>query len=276
MLAPHWFIPKDGKPHQPTARGVRAGRKEGRHSHAMSAAFVGTHSAVDRTSIACRAAGTIPFLCCSSSTKDVAEQPKMTKIAIVYYSMYGHVRALALEVKKGLESAGCNVTLLRVAETLPDEVLKKMGAPGIGKEDEEATAVKLAEYDGFMFGLSARFGMMPAQMKALLDSTGGLWQSGALLGKPAGIFFSTGTQNGGQETAAFTFLTQLVHHGMIFVPMGYSNPLLFDLKEPHGGSPYGAGTLAGPDGSRTPSDLEKKVAVHHGEHFASAAKKLTA
>ena len=200
----------------------------------------------------------------------------MTKIGIVYYSTYGHVRALALEVKKGLESAGCDVTLLRVAETLTTATLKKMGAPGVGKEDVEATAAKLAEYDGIMFGLSARFGTMPAQMKALLDSTGGLWQSGALIGKPAGVFISTGTQNGGQETTALTFITQLVHHGMIFVPMGYSNPLLFDLKEPHGGSPYGAGTLAGPDGSRMASDLEKQLANHHGQHFGKWAKKLAA
>ena len=198
----------------------------------------------------------------------------MTKIAIVYYSMYGHVRELALEVKKGLESSGAIVTLLRVPETLPAEVLKKMGAPGVGKEDAEATPAKLTEYDGLMFGLSTRFGMAPAQVKALMDATGGLWQSGALIGKPCGLFFSTGTQNGGQETTALTFVTQLVHHGMIFVPMGYSTPLLFDLKEPHGGSPYGAGTLAGPDGSRMPSDLEKQVAVHHGQHFGKVAKKL--
>lgn len=198
------------------------------------------------------------------------------KIAIVYYSMYGHVRQLALEVKKGLQNVGAEVTLLRCPETLPAEVLKKMGAPGVGKEDEEATASKLTEHDGIMFGLPTRFGMAPAQVKALMDSTGGLWQSGALIGKPAGIFFSTGTQNGGQETTALTFITQLAHHGMLFVPMGYSNPLMFDLKEPHGGSPYGSGTLAGPDGSRMPSDLEKQLAVHHGEHFGKVAKKLLA
>ena len=102
------------------------------------------------------------------------------QIAIVYYSMYGHVRTIALEVKKGLEAAGCKVTLLRVPETLPDEVLTKMGAPGVGKDDEVATAQKIAEYDGLMFGLPTRFGMAPAQMKALMDSTGGLWQKGAV------------------------------------------------------------------------------------------------
>ena len=98
------------------------------------------------------------------------------KIAIVYYSMYGHVRTLALAEKEGLESAGCEGTLLKVPETLSDEVLGKMGAPGVGKDDEEASAARLADYDGFLFGLSARFGMASAQVKALLDSTGGLWQ----------------------------------------------------------------------------------------------------
>jgi len=196
------------------------------------------------------------------------------KVAIVYYSMYGHIRTMALEVKKGLEAAGCKVTLLRVAETLPDEVLTKMGAPGIGKDDEVATAASLADYDGLMFGFPTRFGMAPAQIKALMDSTGGLWQKGALIGKPAGVFFSTGTQNGGQETTALTFVTQLAHHGMLFVPMGYSTPLLFDLTEVHGGSPYGAGTIAGADGSRQPSEHEKKVAVHHGEHFGKIVAKL--
>ena len=118
---------------------------------------------------------------CSSKkavTATVATMPK-PKIAIVYYSMYGHVRTLALAEKKGLEAAGCEVTLLKVPETLSDEVLDKMGAPGVGKDDEEASAATLTDYDGFLFGLSARFGMASAQVKALLDSTGGLWQAGA-------------------------------------------------------------------------------------------------
>jgi len=154
------------------------------------------------------------------------------------------------------------------------QVLGKLGAPGVGKDDEEASAATLADYDGFLFGLPTRFGMAPAQVKALLDSTGGLWQKGALVGKPAGVFFSTGTQNGGQETTALTFVTQLTHHGMVFVPLGYSTPKLFDMDAPHGGSPYGAGTLAGPDGSRQPSALEKDIAEAHGEHFGTIAAKL--
>ena len=119
---------------------------------------------------------------------------------------------MALEVKKGLEASGCIVTLFRCAETLPDEVLAKMGAPP-PPDDTIATAEQLKGFDGYMFGLSARFGILPTQMKNLIDSTGQLWQSGALVGKPAGVFFSTANQAGGQETAALTFVTQLTHHG---------------------------------------------------------------
>ncbi len=103
---------------------------------------------------------------------------------------------------------------------------------------------------------------------------GSISTQGALVGKPAGVFFSTGTQNGGQETTALTFVTQLAHHGMVFVPLGYSTPKLFDLSAPRGGSPYGAGTLAGPDGSRQPSALEKDIAEAHGKHFGTIAAKL--
>jgi len=195
------------------------------------------------------------------------------KIAIVYYSMYGHVRALAAEVQKGLEAVGCSVTLLRCAETLPDEVLAKMGAPP-PVDDKIATPDLLKEFDGFMFGMSARFGILPAQMKAFIDSTGGLWQTGALVGKPAGTFFCTANQAGGQETAAFTFVTQLTHHGMIYVPLGYTDASMFSNAEVHGASPWGSGTIANGDGSRMPSDLEKKLAVHHGKHFGQIAAKL--
>ena len=122
-------------------------------------------------------------LCVAAHREDsrqLATPPHTRQVAIVYYSMYGHIRTMALEVKKGLEAAGCKVTLLRVAETLPDEVLTKMGAPGVGKDDEVATAASLADYDGLMFGIPTRFGMAPAQVKALMDSTGGLWQKGAV------------------------------------------------------------------------------------------------
>jgi len=199
----------------------------------------------------------------------------MVKIAIIYYSTYGHIRTLAESVKKGLESAGATVDILQLPETLPAEVLTKMGAPPKAA-DPVVTVSMLPEYDGFLFGLSGRFGQYPAQFKSFWDSTGGLWQSGALVGKPAGVFVSTGTQGGGQETIGLTLIPQLAHHGIIFVPLGYQDPRVFSYEEAHGASPYGAGTLAGSDGSRQPSDLEKGVAETQGAKFAAVVAKLAA
>ncbi|KAG7667391.1 hypothetical protein Ndes2526B_g04089 [Nannochloris sp. 'desiccata'] len=202
----------------------------------------------------------------------------MVRIAVIFYSTYGHIYKMAQSVAKGINSVpGCEAVLLQVQETLSSEVLAKMHAPP--KPDVPVVDVNdLPSYDGFLFGIPTRFGMMAAQMKAMFDATGGHWQSGALVNKPAGIFFSTATQNGGQETTAFTAVTQLAHHGMIFCPPGYSMPggKLFGLDAPHGGSPWGAGTLAGPDGSRQPSELELEYAEHQGSHFAATAKKLAA
>ena len=128
---------------------------------------------------------------------------------------------------------------------------------------------ELEGFDGFIFGSGTRFGMIASQLKAFLDSTGGLWAKGALVGKTAGFFYSTGTQGGGQETTALTFITQLTHHGIIYIPIGYSDPSLMNMDEVHGGSPYGAGTLAGPTGARQPSALELGVAEHQGKHIAT-------
>lgn len=201
---------------------------------------------------------------------------KMVKIAIVYYSMYGHIRTLANSIKAGIEAAGAEAVLLQVPETLPEEVLAKMHAPP-KNEDAIAHAHDLPNYDGFVFGFPTRFGMMAAQFKAFLDSTGGLWQSGALVGKPATMFTSTSVLQGGQETTILTAVTQLAHHGMIFVPIGYSfGAQLFDLSQVHGGSPYGASTFSGPDGSRQPTELELEIAVHQGKHFAGIVSKLAA
>jgi len=160
-----------------------------------------------------------------------------------------------------------------VAETLPKEVLDKMYAPA--KPDVPVINPQdLAEADGIIFGIPTRFGEMAGQMKALFDATGGLWGKGALVGKVASVFFSTGTQGGGQETTALTTVTQFVHHGMIYVPIGYSNPQLFDMNEVHGGSPYGAGTLAGTKGERQPSKLELGVAEHQGKYVGGVVKAL--
>ncbi|XP_039030524.1 probable NAD(P)H dehydrogenase (quinone) FQR1-like 1 [Hibiscus syriacus] len=197
-----------------------------------------------------------------------------TKVYIVYYSMYGHVEKLAEEIKKGAASVeGVEATLWQVPETLSEEILGKMSAPT--KSDVPIiTSQDLAEADGFMFGFPTRFGMMSAQFKAFMDATGGLWRTQQLAGKPAGIFYSTGSQGGGQETTALTAITQLVHHGMIFVPIGYSfGAGMFEMEQVKGGSPYGAGTYAG-DGSRMPSELELAQAFHQGKYFAGITKKL--
>ncbi|KAL4387137.1 hypothetical protein GQ457_09G001730 [Hibiscus cannabinus] len=198
----------------------------------------------------------------------------VAKVYIVYYSMYGHVEKLAQEIKKGAESVeGVEAKVFQVAETLPEEVLGKMHAPP--KTDAPIiTPNELTEADGLLFGFPTRFGMMPAQFKAFLDSTGGLWRTQALAGKPAGFFYSTSAQGSGQETTALTAITQLVHHGMLFVPIGYSfGAGMFEMEQVKGGSPYGAGTYAG-DGSRQPSELELAQAFHQGKYLAGIAKKL--
>jgi len=197
------------------------------------------------------------------------------RVNIIFYSMYGHIYRMAQEVAKGVEAAGGTVKLLQVPETLSEEVLKKMHAPA-KPEVSVATVNDLEDCDCVIFGVPTRYGSACAQMKAFMDATGGLWSKGALVGKPTAIFFSTATQGGGQETTALTFLTHFAHHGMVYVPIGYSSPLLFNNDEVHGGSPYGAGTLAGGDGSRQPSELELAVALHQGKHTTTVAKALVA
>lgn len=196
------------------------------------------------------------------------------KVYIVYYSMYGHIETLAKEIQKGANSVeGVEATLYQVPETLPHEVLGKMGAPP--KSEVPVLDPKhLPDADGFLFGFPTRYGMMAAQFKAFLDATGGLWKTQALAGKPAGIFISTGSQNGGQETTALTAITQLTHHGIIFVPIGYTfGAGMFELGEVKGGSPYGSGTFAG-DGTRQPSKIELEQAFHQGKYTAEIVKKL--
>mmetsp|Transcript_13438 Transcript_13438/g.32889 ORF Transcript_13438/g.32889 Transcript_13438/m.32889 type:complete len:445 (+) Transcript_13438:8-1342(+) len=200
------------------------------------------------------------------------------KVALIYYTMYGHVKTLADQVKAGLEQGGAEVTMYQVPEILPEEVLKKMGAPPKPADTvlDHAMVDSLPDFDAFVFGFPTRFGMMCSQFKSFIDGTGGLWMAGKLAGKPCACFTSTGTQGGGAETTILTAITQLTHHGMLFVPVGYSTQDILNLDEMHGGSPYGAHTLANGDGSRQPSDLEKRIAVHQGTHCANLFKKLTA
>ncbi|KAJ0252297.1 NAD(P)H dehydrogenase [Hirschfeldia incana] len=199
------------------------------------------------------------------------------KIFVVFYSMYGHVESLARRMKKGAEGVeGVEARLYRVPETLSEEVVvEQMKAPS-AKDSEipEITAGELEEGDGFLFGFPTRYGCMAAQMKAFFDSTGGLWKEQTLAGKPAGFFVSTGTQGGGQETTAWTAITQLVHHGMLFVPIGYTfGAGMFEMDSIRGGSPYGAGVFAG-DGSREATETELALAEHQGNYMATIVKRL--
>ncbi|GAV30197.1 hypothetical protein PMKS-003706 [Pichia membranifaciens] len=198
----------------------------------------------------------------------------MANIAIVIYSMYHHVATLAEEVKKGVESSGNKATIYQVAETLSEEILAKMYAPA--KPDYPiATPNILAEADGIIFGFPTRFGNLPAQMKAFIDATGSLWQNGSLHHKPAGVFISTGT-GGGNEITIVNLLSTLAHHGMIYVPLGFAPVFgeLTNLDEVHGGSAWGAGTIAGPDGSRKPTALELKLAFTQGAEFGKVVSKF--
>ncbi|KAI3813511.1 hypothetical protein L1987_18236 [Smallanthus sonchifolius] len=220
-----------------------------------------------------------PSNAAESQTRD-NETPIVTvrklKIMILFYSMYGHVETLARRMKKGVDGVdGVEAVLFRVPETLPDDILLQMQAPSKDDEVVEIPSVhELETADGFLFGFPTRYGSMAAQMKAFFDSTGQLWRDQKLAGKPAGFFVSTGTQGGGQETTAWTAITQLAHHGMLFVPIGYTfGANMFKMDSIRGGTPYGAGVFAG-DGTREPSETELALAEHQGKYMADVVKKL--
>jgi NAD(P)H dehydrogenase (quinone) len=199
----------------------------------------------------------------------------MTKVLVLYYSSYGHIETLAGAIAKGAGSVDkVEVTVKRVPELMPEEVAKNAGV----KLDQDAPIAEpseLADYDAIIFGTPTRFGNMAAQMRNFLDQTGGLWAKGALIGKVASVFTSTGT-GAGMEATILSTLPTLVHHGMIFVGVPYSEQALTDISEVRGGSPYGAGTIAGPDGSRTPSEIELRIAESQGRHVATIEAKLKA
>lgn len=200
----------------------------------------------------------------------------MVKVAVITYSTYGHIDTLAQSIKAGVEEAGGKADLFRVPETLSDDVLSQMNAPVAKANIPVATAETLKEYDAFLFGIPTRFGTLPAQWSAFWDSTGALWADGSLYGKPAGFFISTSSYGGGQEATVRNCLSYLVHHGMIYIPLGYKNAFaeLANVEEVHGGSPWGAGTLAGADGSRAASEIELKIAQIQGKTFYESAKKF--
>ncbi|KJE95519.1 flavoprotein wrbA [Capsaspora owczarzaki ATCC 30864] len=201
----------------------------------------------------------------------------MVKVFVIYYSTYGHVAKLADTIAKSAATvAGVDVKLWQVAETLSDDILGKMHAPAKKAEVPVIQAADLAEADAFLIGFPTRYGAFPSQVKALFDATGGLWSKGALVGKPFGFFTSTGNLGGGQETTIQSALSFVVHHGGIFVPVGYTSPLLFDNSEPRGGSPWGPGTFTNGDGSRQPSEKELQITTEFGVHFSKIARDLAA
>lgn len=200
------------------------------------------------------------------------------KVNIVFYSMYGHVYRLAEAVAEGARQvSGADVGLFQVEEIVPPQVLEKSGARAARSKFARvptATMETLSEADAVIFGTPTRFGNMAAQMRNFLDQTGGLWMKGALIGKVAGVFTSTATQHGGQETTITSFHSTLLHHGMIIVGVPYSEQGLVYMKEISGGTPYGASTLAAPDGSRMPSENELAIARFQGKHVAEITQAL--
>jgi NAD(P)H dehydrogenase (quinone) len=197
----------------------------------------------------------------------------MTKVLVLYYSMYGHVETLAGAIAEGARSVdGVEVTVKRVPELMSEEVAKKHGAK-LDQTAPVASPKELGEYDAIIFGTPTRFGNMAAQMRNFLDQTGGLWVKGALVGKVGSVFTSTGT-GGGNESTIISFVNTLIHHGFIYVGLPYTCPELTDISELKGGSPWGAATIAGPDGSRQPSAKELAQARFQGRHVAAIANKL--
>ena len=200
----------------------------------------------------------------------------MTKVLVLYYSMYGHIETMAKAVAEGARSVdGTEVTIKRVPELMTEDAAIKAGAK-LDQAAPIATVDELPSYDAIIFGTPTRFGNMCAQMRNFLDRTGGLWFNGNLIGKVGSVFTSTGTQHGGQETTITSFHTTLLHHGMIIVGVPYSCQEIMNMNEITGGSPYGASTLAGGDGSRQPSENELKIARFQGAHVAKVAKKQSA
>lgn len=200
----------------------------------------------------------------------------MTKILVLYYSMYGHTETMAKAVAEGARSVeGTEVTLKRVPEIIPEEKARDAGVK-LDQSAPVASTDELADYDAIIFGTPTRFGNMCAQMRNFLDQTGGLWANGKLIGKVGSVFTSTGTQHGGQETTITSFHTTLLHHGMIIVGVPYSCKGITKMNEITGGSPYGASTLADSDGSREPSENEIDIARFQGAHVAEVAKKQSA
>lgn len=201
------------------------------------------------------------------------------KVLVVYYSLYGHIYRLAEAAAEGARSvAGVKAVIRRVPETLPQDVLEKMGATESQKQQAHVpvcTMDELRDADAIIFGTPTRFGNMCGQMRQFLDATGGLWMSGALIGKVGSVITSSNTQHGGQESTILSFHITLLHHGMVIVGLPYSFKGQMTMDNISGCSPYGASTIAGADGSRFPTDNELNGAKYQGERVARIAQKLS-
>ncbi|MBI4835023.1 MAG: NAD(P)H:quinone oxidoreductase [Planctomycetes bacterium] len=200
------------------------------------------------------------------------------RLLVVYYSLYGHIRKMAEAIAEGAkEVPGAEVEICRVPETLPKEVIERMGATEAQKamaKDPVCSVDELPKADAIIFGTPTRFGNMCGQMRQFLDATGGLWAKGSLIGKVGSVFTSSATQHGGQESTILSFHTTLLHQGMVVVGLPYSFQGQMRIDEITGSSPYGASTIAGGDGSRMPSENELAAARFQGKHVTTIASKL--
>ena len=199
----------------------------------------------------------------------------MAKVLVLYYSAYGHIETMANAVAEGAKSAGADVTVKRVKELVSDEVAKA----SYYKMDQAAPLAdpnELDQYDAIIVGAGTRFGTVASQMRNFWDQTGGLWATGALVGKVGSVFTSSATQHGGQESTILGFIPTLLHHGLVVVGLPYAFQGQMGLEETKGGSPYGASTITGGDGARQPSEIELEAARYQGAHVAKIAAKVAA
>jgi NAD(P)H dehydrogenase (quinone) len=200
----------------------------------------------------------------------------MAKVLVLYYSSYGHIMKMAEAVAEGARGAGAEVDIRRVAETVPEDLARQshylLDQPYPVLENVN----ELANYDAIIVGTGTRYGRMTSQMAAFWDKTGGLWARGGLIGKVGGAFTSTASQHGGQETTLFSIITNLLHHGLSIVGLDYGFQGQMGVDEVRGGSPYGATTIAGGDGSRQPHAEELDGARYQGKRIAETAAKLVA
>jgi NAD(P)H dehydrogenase (quinone) len=197
----------------------------------------------------------------------------MTKVLVLYYSSYGHIERMAQAIAEGAREEGAQVDIKRVPETAPLEVARNAHFK-LDQEAPIATVADLENYDAIIIGTGTRYGRMSSQMASFLDQTGGLFARGALTGKVGAAFTSTGTQHGGQETTLFSIITNLLHFGMVVVGLPYSFQGQTNVKDVIGGTPYGASTITGGDGSLQPTQIDLDGARHQGALVARTAQRL--